>query len=215
MKRHLIFATFTALLGIASAFATEVNVIGLFPGKAVVTINRGAPRTLSVGQKTLEGVVLVAVDAKGATLEVDGKKQTLEIGQHFESAAQTGSRTSVTLAPDSRGHYFVDGQVNGVHQRFLVDTGATLVSMGSDDASRLGIDYKKGAPGYSVVADGRRVPIFLVKLDSIRIGDVTLFNVDASVKEGPGMGAALLGMSFLNRTEMVREGSNLVLTKRF
>ncbi len=215
MKCHLIFATFAALLCVPGAFATEVNVIGLFPGKAVVTINRGAPRTLSVGQKTAEGVVLVAVDNKGATLEVDGKKQTLEIGQHFESAAQTGNRTSVTLAPDSRGHYFVDGQVNGVHLRFLVDTGATLVERSGDDAARLGIDYKKGAPGMSVVADGRRVPIYLVKLDTVKIGDVTLFNVEASVKEGAGIGAALLGMSFLNRTEMVREGANLVLTKRF
>lgn len=195
--------------------AAEVNVIGLFPGKAVVVINRGAPRTLSVGQTTAEGVKLLSVDAKGAVLEIDGQKHSLEMGQHFETAAQTGGRTRVTLAPDERGHFFVDGQVNGAHVRFLVDTGATLISMSGDEAVRMGIDYRSGQRTFSLVADGRRVPSFLVKLDSVRVGEITLYGVEATVKEGPGMGAALLGMSFLNRTEMVREGANLVLTKRY
>src|SRR5438132_7746855 len=64
------------------AGATDVTVVGLFSGKAVVTVNRGAPRTLSVGQTTPEGVKLLAVDAKGATLEVDGRREVLEMGQH-------------------------------------------------------------------------------------------------------------------------------------
>jgi aspartyl protease family protein len=72
-----------------SAAATDVTVVGLFPGRAVVTIDRGSPRTLRVGEKTAEGVVLISVDSAGATLEVDGKRQLLEMGQHFETAAMT------------------------------------------------------------------------------------------------------------------------------
>jgi aspartyl protease family protein len=53
-----------------------------------------------------------------------------------------------------------------------------------------------------------------VKLDTVRIGDITLNNVDAMVMES-GLGFALLGMSFLNRTEMRREGETMVLIKRF
>ncbi len=75
MIRNLIAAAASAAA--FGAAATEVNVVGLFPGKAVVTINRGAPRTLSVGQKTPEGVVLVSVDNRAAVLEIDGKKQSL------------------------------------------------------------------------------------------------------------------------------------------
>lgn len=212
MKRSL--ASLLAFAALAAS-ATEVNVIGLFPGKAVVVINRGSPRTLSVGQQTAEGVKLLSVDSKGAVLEIDGQKQTLEMGQHFETAAQTGGRTRVTLAPDERGHYFVDGQINGVHVRFLVDTGATLIALSGDEALRMGIPYQSGQRTFSIVADGRRVPSYLVKLDSVRVGDITLYGVEATVKEGPGMGAALLGMSFLNRTEMIREGTNLTLTKRY
>ncbi len=197
-----------------AALATDVNVIGVFPGKAVVTINRGAPRTLSVGEKTAEGVVLISSDAKGAVLEVDGKRETLDMGQHFASTpADDGGRQSVNLAQDASGHFIADGMVNGSHVRFMVDTGATLVSIPISEAARLGIDYQKGRLGYSVLADGRRVASWRVKLDSVTLGDMTLLNVEGSVSQGSGI--PLLGMSFLNRMEMRREGPNLTLTKRY
>jgi aspartyl protease family protein len=200
-------------LAASPAWATDVNVIGLFPGKAVVTINRGAPRTLSVGDKTAEGVVLISSDREGAVLEVDGKREKLEMGQHFETAAQTGSRQSVNVSQDPSGHFLAEGMVNGSHIRFLIDTGATLVSIPIAEASRLGIDYRKGEPGYSILADGRRVPSYRVMLDSVTVGDLTLLNVEGSVSQGSGI--PLLGMSFLNRMEMRREGQSLTLTKRY
>jgi aspartyl protease family protein len=206
--------TLMALAFTLPAGATDVTVVGLFSGKAVVTINRGQPRILAVGQTTAEGVKLVAVDTRGATLEIDGKRQVLEMGQHFETAGQSGERTTVTLAPDSRGHFVTDAQVNGGHMRFMVDTGATMVRISTADAQRLGIDYTKGERGVSVVADGRHVPNWRLKLDSVSIGGLTLYNVEATVGEG-GVGFGLLGMSFLSRTEMRREGQNLTLTKRY
>lgn len=196
------------------AAATDVTVVGLFSGKAVVTINRGQPRILAVGQSTAEGVKLVSVDGKGATLEIDGKRQVLEMGQHYETPGQPAERASVTLAPDSMGHFMAHAQVNGGHLRLLVDTGATMVRISTTDARRLGIDYTKGQQGYSIVADGRTVPNWRLKLDSVTIGGLTLYNVDATVGEG-GVGYGLLGMSFLSRTEMRREGQNLTLTKRY
>ena len=213
MKTH--WMVLAAALACTSAAAVDVNVIGLFPGKAVITVNRGAPRTLSVGEKSPEGVVLISVSSKGAVFEIDGKRETLEMGQHFESAAQTGGRQSVTMGPDERGHYIVDGMINGGYMRFIVDTGATNIAMSAADATRLGIDYRKGRPGQSMVADGRRISTYRLTLDSVTIGDITIFNVEASVSEGPGVGGALLGNSFLNRVEMRREGQNLTLTKRY
>ena len=213
MRAMLSWASILAAAAAFPAHATDVTVVGLFSGKAVVTINRGAPRILAVGQ-VAEGVKLVAVDAKGATIEIDGKRQVLEMGQHFETAAAPGERASVTLAPDSRGHFVADAQVNGGHMRLLVDTGATMVRLSMQDARRLGIDYTRGEPGYSIVADGRRVPNYRLSLDSVSIGGITLYNVEATVGEG-GTGMGLLGMSFLSRTEMRREGQHLVLTKRY
>ena len=209
-------ALFLALaLAATAANATDVTVIGLFPGKAVVTINRGAPRTLSVGDKPVDGVALISTDraTASAVIEIDGKREKLDMGQHFETAEQTGARTTVALAQDASGHFITDGQVNGAHVRFLVDTGATLVSIPISEAARLGIDYQKGQAGYSVMADGRRVASYRVVLDSVTIGDLTLLNVEGSLHQGSGI--PLLGMSFLNRTEMRREGANLTLTKRY
>lgn len=203
-----------ALLAAAPAFATEVNVIGLFPGKAVVVIDRGTPRTLSAGQRTAEGVLLVAADSRSATLEIDGKRQVLELGQHVESAALTGALQSVTLASDGNGHFTTEGQVNGARVRFLVDTGATLVTLPASEATRLGIDYRKGQQAVSQTANGR-VLVYRVRLDSVAVGPMTLMAVDAVVHDSPGLDISLLGMSFLNRTEMRREGANLTLTKRY
>ena len=195
------------------AHATEVNVIGLFPGKAVIVIGRGQPRTLSVGD-TVDGVKLLAADSKGATVEVDGRRDTLQMGQHFETAAQTGERGSVTLFPDDRGHYLADGQVNGAHVRFLVDTGATMVSLPSTEASRLGIDWKKGRRGYSRTANGVTI-VYSVMLDSVTVGGITIYNVEGLVHDAAGLDTALLGMSFLGRTEIRRDGQNLTLVKRY
>ena len=202
-----------ALCAPAIAAATDVTVIGLFPGKAVVTVNRGAPHTLSVGEQTAEGVKLISSDSNGAVLEVDGKRETVEMGQHFETAAVTGARQSVTLAGDERGHFVVDGALNGGYVRFMVDTGATMVSISAADAQRLGIDYRRGQRGISVVADGRQVPVYHVMFDSVSVGELTIFNVEGSVREAPG--PALLGNSFLNRMEMRRDGQSLTLTKRY
>jgi aspartyl protease family protein len=119
----------------------------------------------------------------------------------------------VSLAQDGSGHFLAEGMVNGAHIRFMIDTGATLVSIPVSEAARLGIDYQKGQPGYAILADGRRVASYRVTFDSVTIGDLTLLNVDGSVSQGSGI--PLLGMSFLNRTEMRREGQNMTLTKRY
>jgi aspartyl protease family protein len=200
--------------GTVSAQATDVNIIGLFPGKAVVVVNRGAPHTLSVGESTSEGVRLVSVERGSAIVEVDGKREKLEMGQHFETAASSGSRTSVTLPADSRGQFVTAGQVNGAYLRFMVDTGATYVSIPVSEARRLGIDLKGAQRGATMTANGP-VTVYKVNLDSVTVGGVTLYNVEATIHPMPGMDVGLLGMSFLNRTEMRREGETLTLTKRY
>jgi aspartyl protease family protein len=195
-----------------AGLAAEVNVVGLFPGKAVVSINGGPPRTLGVGQKTAEGVTLLSSERDSATFDIGGRKTALKMGQH--TASVSSRPPSVTLTADSRGHYVVDGQVNGGAVRFLVDTGATTVALSTHDAERLAIDYRKGQPAFTSTANGV-AQAYRVKLDSVRVGDITLNGVDALVLPGGGLPVALLGMSFLNRMQMTREGQSMVLTKRF
>ena len=82
----VIFGAAVLALATAKAQATDVAVVGLFPSKAVIVVNGAAPRTISIGQRLTEGVVLVAVTNETATLEIDGVPRTLRMGQHFAAS---------------------------------------------------------------------------------------------------------------------------------
>ena len=200
----------------ATAQAAELALIGVIgTHAAVIAIDGGEPRTVKVGQ-TRFGVTVVAIEHERATVEFEGKKRILALGQHYRSASapsSTNSGQTVTLAADARGHFLTEGSINGQPMRFLVDTGATTIALPAADAVRLGIDYRKGKQGLSRTAGGM-VPFYVVALDRVRVGDLELTNVEAAVIE-QGLDIALLGMSFLNRVDMRQEGRTMTLIKRF
>jgi aspartyl protease family protein len=203
-----------AVLHLTAAHAgTDVAVVGLFPGKAVLVINGGAPRTVSVGARTSEGVRLVSVDGEAATLDFDGGRHRIAIGERSVAAAGDTAAAPVTLNADGRGHFLTEGSINGAPVRFMVDTGATLVSLGAADAVRAGILYRKGEPAMTMTANGP-AQVWKVKLDSVKVGGITLHDVDGAV-HGGDLPLVLLGMSFLNRMEMKRDGDRMVLRRRF
>lgn len=194
-------------------FAADVGLAGLFPGKALLTINGGPPRTVPVGVKTDEGVKVVSIEGETASIEIDGKKRVLRVGQNVASQSSGGGPATAVLTADGQGHFLTTGNINGSTVRFLVDTGASLISLGAGDARRMGIDPGKGQRGIANTANGQAV-IYRVKLDSVRVGEIVLNNVDAAVQE-QDMPFVLLGMSFLNRMEMQRDGSTMTLKKRY
>jgi aspartyl protease family protein len=200
----------------AHASATEVNVIGLFPNKAVVTIDGGKPKTLSVGQPEYQGVKLIHSDSESAVVEIEGKKQTLKMGQNISAGVgdpDTGT-SSASLTADYRGHFVTSGTINGVTTTFLVDTGASLITMSAKEAKRLGISYLGGERGLASTASGV-AKVYKVTLNSVKVGGISLNQVDASIVEGDNPQIVLLGMSFLNRVEMKRNGANMALIKRY
>lgn len=199
--------------GIFPVCAADVGLAGLFPGKALLTIDGGPPRTVAIGVLTKEGVKVLSTDGDTATLEVDGKKRVLRVGQNVAVQSSVNGPATMILTADVQGHFLANGTINGKSVRFLVDTGASMISLGASDARRLGIDASKGLPGVSHTANGQ-TPVSRVKLDNVRLGEIVLNNVDALVHQQE-MPFALLGMSFLNRMEMRRDGSTMTLTKRF
>lgn len=212
--RRLRILAFLVFFVPAPGRAADVQVIGLFPGKAVVIVDDGPMRTLSVGQRTAEGVTLISTDRVSATFDIDGQRRTIPLGPQHSAPVAASSRESATLTADTRGHFTVDGQINGGPVRFLLDTGATAVVLSSNEAERLGVDYLRGAPSLVSTANGA-APAYRVKLDTVRVGDIVVNNVDGLVMVGNVLPIALLGMSFLNRMEMKRDGATMVLTKRF
>jgi len=194
---------------------TQVNVVGLFNGKALLTINGSTPQTLSVGQ-TKNGVKLVAADSQQATLLIEGKTKVLGMGQGVSAGggAESTQNQSVSLYADSSGHFFGNATVNGANLRYVVDTGATTVALNSADAKRANIDYLKGEKSVASTASGN-VVAYRVTLNTLKIGSIVLSNVEAAVIEGGFPEVVLLGMSALNRIDMKRDNTTMTLTKKY
>lgn len=212
MQQSIALILAVAWLGCTPAWATSLSVAGLFKDMAIVSIDGGKPRTLKVGQ-TMQGVTLVAADSGSASFDVDGKRRTLTMGQSFAGGAATGERQSVSLTADARGHFAAAGSLNGYPVTFLVDTGATAIAINAAEARRIGLDYKAGqATGVSTAAG--MVPAWRVKFNTVKVGSITLNQVDGMVVEA-GLSVPLLGMSFLNRMEMRRDGETMTLTQRY
>jgi aspartyl protease family protein len=198
------------------ASAAEIQILGLMTGKAVVQIDGGKQRTMSVGETTPDGVKLISANSQQAVFEVSGKRQTMTMGATMMFAGGGGipaDRQRAVLAGNNQGHFVTTGSINGIGVRFLVDTGATVVSMSLDEAKRLGINYQAGQKTMTMTANGV-VPSYKVKLDSVKVGEIDLTNVDGMIVPAP-MGVVLLGMSFLNRTEMKRDGDQMTLTRKY
>ena len=198
-----------------AALAADISVIGVFPGRgAVLVVDASAPQSVRIGQK-LGGVTLVSVDKTGAILDDAGRRRTIALGQHVAgSARDSGTAPQVTLSADRNGHFVSEGAVNGATIRFLVDTGATMVSIPGKDARRMGLDFSRAEKGFTQTANGP-APVYRIKLDSVKLGAIELLNVDALVLDGGGLTQPLLGMSFLNRVEMRRDGDTMTLVRRF
>lgn len=215
MIRSLSLMVISSCLALNAAAETQINVVGLFTDKAIVMINGGQPKTLSVGQSS-EGVKLIAANSQTATLEVEGKVRRLGMGQAASVAGEgaDSSKSSVTLYANAHGHFVSDCKINGVGLKYLVDTGATYVTLNSGDAQFAKIDYKRGKPVQVSTANGV-VTAYSVTIANLKIGSISLGQVSATVLEGGSPAMVLLGMSALNRLEMKRQATALTLTKKY
>ena len=193
----------------------KITVLGLFKDKAIVNVD-GKQRVLKIGERSPEGIVLVSANSEEAVMEIDGETATYTLGNHISSIfAKPASGPVVQIWPDSYGMYNIVGNINSYPVTFLVDTGATLIAMNKNEARRLGIDYLiSGTPSQASTASGI-VNTYHVNLKKVRVGDITLNNVAATVVDGNFPTEVLLGNSFLNRLDLRREGTMLELKKKY
>ncbi len=186
---------------------------GRLGDKALLMID-GTPRTVAVGA-TVQGVKLVSVTADGAVIDLAGKRVQLLLGGaqvNLGGANSEGGGSTIVLTAGSGGHFTTSGSINGRSVQFLVDTGATNVSMGQAEAERIGLKFKDGQRGFAGTANGS-VPVYRVMLTSIRIGDVQVYGVEAIVIPTE-MPYILLGNSFLTRFQMKRENDVMRLERK-
>lgn len=212
--KHLTFIFLFFFTLSQSVFAKDIVVLGLFKNKALVKID-GVQRVLKINKKSPEGIVLVFADSDTAILEVDGKQQEFKLGSEVSTNFKQKKLAEAKILPSSSGMYSTVGYINGQQVGFLVDTGATWIAMNVHQARRLGINYRFIGQRASVSTANGVVPVYRVKLNKVRVGEIELSNVDAGVLEGDSPSQVLLGNSFLNRVEMVRQGQVMILKQKF
>jgi len=199
---------------VGAAAISKITVVGLFKDTAIVVID-GTRRLLRMGDTSPEGVTLVSATSSEAVLEIDGEQKRYGLGGQIGGSYARSEQPKVRIWPTPNHMYLVTGSINGFPVDFIVDTGATLVSLSGREARRLGIDYRVvGTPGHSSTASGIE-KIYLVKLDKVRVGDIELRNVQGAVHDGDFPPSTLLGMSFLGRLTMRQEGQILELEKKY
>ncbi len=201
-------------LAASTALAADpgVKVIALFADKALLQV--GEQQKIVTKGETFAGVLLESASARGAVVVIDGKRQKLGLNQSIAGNFKKRDRTRMKIYPDSLGMYYVKGKINGVATRFLVDTGATFVTLSGNHAKRLKIDYRKGK--YSTAQTASEVvPVWQIKLASVSIGGIELKNVEATVIAGEQPFDVLLGNSCLRHTRIQQAGAVLEIEKRY
>jgi aspartyl protease family protein len=213
---HAVWRTLLAAAALAVAAAAQaqgVVLAGRMGERALLVID-GRPHTLTVGQ-TVAGVRLLRWTGDNAEVERAGASFTLRLGgtpaQMGAAPAPVGGREIVITAGPG-GHFTAGGSINGRATKFMVDTGATMVSIGRDDAERLGLDLKGARASVTQTANGP-VAVQSLTLTSLRVGDVELSNVNAIVLPS-AMPYVLLGNSWLGRFQMRRENDVMRLELR-
>ena len=225
MRAHLYFAgrwlgpsvlLLASAIGHGVAQAQSVAIAGMMGTKALLVIDGGAPKSLGAGE-THQGVKVISTSGDQAVIEQNGKRSTLRVGNAPVSlssvGASAGRGTRIVINEGSGGHFMTAGQINGRAVQFMVDTGASSIAMSALDAERAGLNFKAGEPVRMSTANGISQG-WRIKLNSVRIGDVEVFDVDAVVTPQP-MPFMLLGNSFLSRFQMRRENNLMTLDKRY
>lgn len=213
-RRQVYYGSVLALLLYATpVLAQDIQVLGLFNNVAILDVD-GKQRKLRVGESTPEGIKLIAADSEKAVLAIKGKQHTYALGQKISASFASDERKGEARIWPRSGLYVIPGSINNQPVQFMIDTGASWVAMNTRMARKLGINYRyEGDPSVAGTAAGN-VRVFLVKLQSVKVGEIELTNVEGAVIDSPTADEILLGATFLNRVDLLREGQMMLLREK-
>ena len=216
LSRYLLPLTvlMSSLFSVSIPAAPDVRVVGLFNNQAVLQIN-GRQHVLKAGQTSPEGVKLLEADSESAVLQIEGERVEARLDGRVSAPGRSAAAKEVQVWRNTSGMYTTVGSINGLPVSFLVDTGATQVAMNAGQARRLGIDYRvTGSPAEVTTASGIE-RAWMVSLDSVKVGELEVRNVQAVVLDGAQPQTTLLGMSYLGRMKITNDGRLMTLQKKY
>ena len=126
------------------------------------------------------------------------------------STVQGGGFEEIVLQRNRMGHYVFDGEINHHKVTFLVDTGATTTAIPGNLQRALRLE---SGPATSVSTANGNARAHLTRLDQLRLGDIELYDVNASIMQGMESDEVLLGMNVLKNFELVQRGEQLIIRR--
>lgn len=120
----------------------------------------------------------------------------------------------VRIPADRAGHYVSEAQINGRNFNVMVDTGASLVILRYEDARALGLVYGSDKFDIAVQTANGTAKALRVKLYNVRLGSISLDDIEALVMEEGLLNTNLLGMSFLRKLSRYEVRGDTLVLKR-
>ena len=183
----------------------QVRYLGLHSKEAKVTVDRRSYR-LSPGETVKDRLMLISATRAEAVFAIDGAVYRYPKGHKRGEPLPD----ELVLKRDVVGMFEVVGAINGAPVPFLVDTGATFITITDAHARKLGLKYSK-----RVVIDihtaSRVEKAYLIELGSVRVGGIVRFGVPAVVMKGPEPRVPLLGNSFLGTLAISQKDDYMLL----
>jgi len=215
MKYKTLYLSFVLFSFLTVAAAVEqIEVQALLPGMVVLKVD-GSRITLRTGEVSAQGVKLISSDTGSALLEIAGKQKTYTMGTTISTDFTQREKISEQIIIDNYGMFRAFGSINNQSVKFLIDTGASSVAMSAADARKLGIQYRlDGTPTKANTASGI-ADAWSINLKTVRLGQLVEINVPGIIIDGDYPSHILLGMSFLNRMKVEKEGNKMVISKKY
>ncbi len=114
------------------------------------------------------------------------------------TVAQTGIR-NLSIPRDVRGHFLIEGRIDGQRIGFMVDTGASVVALNETSAARFGLRPSRGDYNATVTTANGTIKAARARLAMVDIGGLVVRDVDAMVLPDAALSENLLGLSFLSK----------------
>jgi len=208
--RNFIFSLLLFGLSYPLFAIEDIAVLSLIGDKAILRID-GVHRVIHEGEETPEGLKLIAIedDRRSIRIWIDSGVQTYQLG--FGTDTTDGT---LEVVPDDNGMYLTSGKINDIPVSFIVDTGATFVTLNKNIADQLGIDYRQASRQEKAETANGPTHVYIVMLDEIQVGEIILRKVEAAVHGSDYPSVSLLGMSFLKQMDILRDGSILRLYQK-
>ncbi|HUF88225.1 MAG TPA: TIGR02281 family clan AA aspartic protease [Thermohalobaculum sp.] len=165
-------------------------------GRMLVRGGQRSMLNIAIGLGTVGGLATAFVFHEEASLVVNEIRAEL-----MPSMALSRAVGEAELRRGWDGHYRAEASVNGVPMKLMIDTGASMVLIPYEEVASIGIDPAALDFSVPVTTANGRSEVAPVRLSSIKIGPIAVFDVPAAVARPGRLKNGLLGMSFLDRLD--------------